>query len=211
MITIDLLKASKMQLHLTAPCYCIFLYSSLVAYHHRNTEIVYPRRDFGRKREREKGQREREKSKHATEERGREQKQKKENGKRNDGKYERELRVTAENGGLCVFNPPWPACPPSSISLSPSLRHRSRFAVAQTRFRKPPSYVWARKVNFDFVATWGALWGLGGRQPGESISLFRLPRRARDRSSANGICYIGGCGGVKVRWIFTRSFVRAKI
>jgi len=59
-ITIDLLKASKMQLHLTAPRYCIFLYSSLVAYHHRNTEIVYPRRDFGRKRERERRDRERE-------------------------------------------------------------------------------------------------------------------------------------------------------
>lgn len=140
MITIDLLKASKMQLHLIAPRYCIFLYSSLVAYHHRNTEIVYPRRDFGRKRERERRdrEREREKSKHATEEREREQKQKKENGKRNDGKYERELRVTAENGGLCVFNPP-----PALLlrPLSPSLRHRSRFAVAQTRFRKPPSYV----------------------------------------------------------------------
>lgn len=54
----------------------------------------------------------------------------------NERKYERELRVTAENGGLCVFNPP--------------------------HFRKVRSYVWARKVNFDFAATWGALWGLGG-------------------------------------------------
>lgn len=39
---------------------------------------------------------------------------------RNDRKYERELRVTAENGGLCVFNPPLGAAATDTLlPLSP--------------------------------------------------------------------------------------------
>lgn len=78
-------------------------------------------RDGGRRRKEEEGELERE---------------------RNDRKYERELRVTAENGGLCVFNPPLPALPlRPRLSFLPRLAAASTFAVAQTRFRKPPSYV----------------------------------------------------------------------
>jgi len=80
------------------------LSSSLIGHRRENTEIVYLRRDFGRRPNGarwEKAEREG-----------------KWTGERNDRKYERELRVTAENGGLCVFNPPRSARPSSSPQLS---------------------------------------------------------------------------------------------
>lgn len=43
---------------------------------------------------------------------------------RNERKYERELRVTAENGGLCVFNPPLPKGPELCLSTKSKLRLR---------------------------------------------------------------------------------------
>lgn len=70
-------------------------------------------------------------------EKGREEEK---NEERNERKYEPELRVTAENGGLCVFNPPLGAAATDSLPL-PHAHSLAVVGVAQTRFRKLPSYV----------------------------------------------------------------------